>query len=734
MMAIRKRGWQPSLEAREFPVITLRTLGGVDLRNGDGLKVRTLLAQPKRLALLAYLAVESVIRPCRRDTVLGLFWPESDSNRAHASLRQAVRFMRRELDPDLVIGSGDDELLINDAVLTCDNTVFGCAFNEGRHAEVMDLYRGDFMAGLFVPDSSPEYDEWVSHRRNLTRHQATTAATALIANSRNAGQLELATRWARSAISLSPDDEELQRTLFTLLYDSGNRAGALRAYDEFARALKRQLGVAPSAATQVLVAEIRRGRRGVAPELKSDVRKGLAVLTFVNMTGDPQHDYLCHGLTEEIRALLSQAGDVRVVPVTGDYALKGREPDLVKIRSRLNVDAVLDGTVWREGATVRVSAHLIDVMTGEQLWAESQEREWKHVDSFLGIMVRALARGIQKRLTGRQISLIERPTENVEAFKHYLKGRFYWNQRPRVSDKTLQNLALAVDLDPTFALAHAGIADAYNTLGAWEASVLPPMEAFPKAHAAASKALELDPHLAEAHTALGYAKLHYFWDWAAAEQQFHRALALKPHYGHAHHWLSHLYLARGQVEESLISSRSALECDPLDVVINIHLAWHYWFARQYGQMLEQCARTVELDANEHWVPWFSGLAHIELGESAAAIDAHRLALQRANGSPVALGGLGYSYAVGGERKLARGVLERLEETGAYRGMYGYEMGIIHGALGDFDSAFECLNRALREHSSWLAYLGVEPRLDRLRSDPRFEALLRTIGLQNQSTA
>jgi TolB-like protein/Flp pilus assembly protein TadD len=640
-----------------------------------------------------------------------------------------VRFLRRELDPVVVTGDGD--LRTNPLALACDATAFERACAENRHADALELYCGDFLAGLFIPDASPEFDEWLERRRGALRRKAIASATALITISRAADQPAFAVQWTRRAIALSPDDEELQRTLYELLSKLGDRAGAVRAYKEFADLLARQLGVAPSATTQALITAIR-ARDSASPKLGStataDARKGLAVLTFVNMTGDPQHDFLCHGLTEEIRVLLSHAEDIRVVPATGDYVLKGREPDLDKIRSRLNVNAVLDGTVWRQGTTVRVSAHLIDTITADQLWAESHEREWQHIDALLGQLARTLATGVQLTLTGRQVSLIERPTTNVQAYNLYLKGRFFWNQRPRVSDKTLQYLNQAVELDPAFALAYAGIADAYNTLGAWEASVLPPMEAMPKAQAAAVKALALDPLLAEAHTALGYANTHYLWDWAAAEQQFRHALALKPTYGHAHHWLSHLLMARGRVDESLASSLQALECDPLDVVINIHLAWHYWFARQYEEALEQCERTAELDPNEQWAPMFSGFVHVERGDAAAAIDAHRVALERSNGSPVILGALGYSYAVGGERKLARAVLMRLEERGAYRGMYGYEMGLINGALGETDRAFDYLNRAHREHSTWLAYLAVDPRLDRLRGDMRFGTLLRAIGI------
>jgi Flp pilus assembly protein TadD len=222
--------------------------------------------------------------------------------------------------------------------------------------------------------------------------------------------------------------------------------------------------------------------------------------------------------------------------------------------------------------------------------------------------------------------------------------------------------------------------------------------------------------------------MHYLWDWAGSEAQLRHALALKTHYGHAHHWLSHLLMARGRVRESLDASLQALECDPLDVVINIHLAWHYWFAREYERALEQCERTAELDSKEHWAPMFAGFAYIERGEAAAAIDAHRTALERSNGSPVSVAALGYSYAAGGERRLAKGVLRRLQDLGAHRGMYGYEMAIIHGALGEFDVAFDQLARAQRERSTWMAYLNVDPRLDRLRSDPRFVAFLEPIGL------
>ena len=427
--------------------------------------------------------------------------------------------------------------------------------------------------------------------------------------------------------------------------------------------------------------------------------------------------------------MLAHVEGIRTAPVTGNFAFKERQPNLALLRERLDIDAVLDGTIWRGGANARVSAQLIDVADGHQLWAESYAREWQHLPGLQGQLARAIVTGVQLKLTGRSVPLVERPTADIEAYNLYLKGRFYWANRVVAPLRALEYLNQAVELDPDFALAHAGLADAYNTAGSWETSILPPWEALPKAQAAAMRALEINPQLAEGHAALAYANAHFFWDWEGAERQLCRALALNPDYQHAHHWYSHLTMALGRVDESLHWSLRALQSDPLDAIISIHLAWHYWFARQYEQMLEQCDRTAELDATGVVRPQFAGNAYIQMENATAAIEAHREAVERSSGKhPAAIASLGYSYAAGGEPKLAKGVLKRLREMGAHRGMYGYEMAIIHGALGEIDVAFDELNRAYREHSTWLLYLNADPRLDRLRADPRFTTLLQKTGL------
>jgi serine/threonine-protein kinase len=332
---------------------------------------------------------------------------------------------------------------------------------------------------------------------------------------------------------------------------------------------------------------------------------------------------------------------------------------------------------------------------------------------------------------GPSVRIVRQPTDDLEAYNLYLRGRYHWMRRPRETRKGLEYFERAIARDPLFALAHAGVADAYNTLGSWEAAELPSWEAFPRAHAAAMQALSLDPALAEAHTPLAYANMHYRWRWDEAGEDFGRALALDPAYSHAHHWHSHWHMAQGRVAESLDASRRAIQRDPLDVVINVHLAWHYWFAREYDAAIEQAAQTAELDSTSPWPAFFAGMASAALGDTGAAIHQHRLALERGGESPVMYGALGYSLAAGGERPEAERVLRHLYTVAERQSVSSYEIAVIHGTLGDRDRLFDWLDRAYEERSAWLAYLAVDPRLDSVRDDERFRALLRAVGLDRR---
>jgi DNA-binding SARP family transcriptional activator len=237
-------------------VVTLRTLGSIDVRDAAGRTARSVLAQTKRLAVLVRLAASPDQR-CRRDTLLGLFWPDQDSVRARGALRQALRFLRRELGKETLVSVGDDELLLPSHAMTCDVAAFARALAERHFEDALQLYNGDFVPGMFVPSAAPEFDDWLDAERSRMRSAAIDSVVRLIARAREARNAELALQWARRAVVLAPDDECLRQTLLHLLDEVGDRSGALRAYEDFAKHLRRELGVEPSIATQALTASIR---------------------------------------------------------------------------------------------------------------------------------------------------------------------------------------------------------------------------------------------------------------------------------------------------------------------------------------------------------------------------------------------------------------------------------------------------------------------------------------------
>jgi tetratricopeptide (TPR) repeat protein len=295
--------------------------------------------------------------------------------------------------------------------------------------------------------------------------------------------------------------------------------------------------------------------------------------------------------------------------------------------------------------------------------------------------------------------------------------------------KALACLEDAVRLAPDFAPAHAALADVYNTLGSWESGALPSMEAFPKAEAAAQRALRLNPCCAAAHASLGYATAHHHWDWQRAAEQFGRALELDPGYAHAHHWRAHLLVARRRWDEALDAGERALELQPDDVIINVHMAWHHWIARDAQAAIQQADRTEALDDTDHWPAFFRGMASVLCGEATQAVESLRHACVLSRGNAVMRAGLGYVYAATGDRRAARAVLREFSDAAATQRRFAYEAAVIEAALGDADAAFGALDAAWRARSGWMTYLAVDPRLDPLRSDERFAAMTRRLGLE-----
>jgi DNA-binding SARP family transcriptional activator len=713
----------------------LRSLGAIDLRDGDGAEVRSVLAQPKRFALLTYLVVEGERGFARRDALATLLWPALDDAHARGSLRQSVRFLRKALAADVIESCGEESLTVR-ATVSCDAVAFEHACAERNLATALELYRGTFLDGFVLPGAS-EFEQWLQVRRADLRELATHAASALAQREEAAGNTAAAMKYARRLVALAPHDEAAERRLIALLNRTGNRAGALAEYETFEQRLAEDYDVEPSVETRALMRSVRASsslssERTSEPDHTAAQRKrdgvpaydSVAVLAFRDAQREGGSDYFTEGITDELIAALAKVSGLRVLSRSAGLAALSSDSDLRPIGERLKVDAVVEGTVWRSADRLRIGARLTSTSDGLVLWAQTYDRTSADVFAVQDHIAQELARILRPdQRPGRVASR----TNDIDAYKLYLKGRHHFSKRPRETLRSLDYFEQAIARDPNFALAHAGVADAYNTLGSWEAGLLPAADAAPKARRAAESALAIDPGLAEAHTALAYASTHFLWRWDEAERGFRRAIALNEHYLEAHHWFSHLLMARGRTAESLAESEHCLALDPVSVVMNFHLAWHYWLARDYDACIEQCHKTLELDPHDQWPPFFLGMSYVHKGMFGAAISEHRKALARSNGSPVMLGALGYAHVIAGDDVAALEVLRQLEHLSTQRHVSAYEIGVIHAARGDADLAFRWLDRAFVERSAWLAYLNVEPRLDVLRADSRFASLLRRVG-------
>jgi TolB-like protein/Tfp pilus assembly protein PilF len=478
-----------------------------------------------------------------------------------------------------------------------------------------------------------------------------------------------------------------------------------------------------------------RGYRFVAP-VASRVRLGgrpeaiesVAVLPFANGSLDPDIEYLSDGITENLINNLSQISNLRVMARSTVFRYKGKSADAQKAGNDLHVGAVVVGRLLQRGSSVIVLAELVDVATGSQLWSGQFKREAEDVFALQDDLSREISEKLRLRLTGDEKQrLAKRHTEDAEAYRLYLKGRYHWNKRtPEGVRKALEYFQHALDKDSAYALAYAGLADTYAYLSFF--SVVPPHEAMPKAKAAAAKALEIDDQLAEAHVALGYVSFTYDGDWAAAGEYFEQALAVNPAYCRAHTFYTFYLSSLGRSEKALAVAKRALDLDPASPAVSHSLAVQFYLARQFDQAIEQANNTVEMDAN-------FAISYALLGEAFVSKGMHRealLALEKysalSRNSATSRALLGYSHARLGERTEALRMIEELKTASKQSFVPAFLFALVYAGLEDKDQAFTWLDKAYTERFNRLAYLKLEALWDPLRSDSRFTDLLRRIGI------
>ena len=467
---------------------------------------------------------------------------------------------------------------------------------------------------------------------------------------------------------------------------------------------------------------------GPQPQRVSKNINSLAVLPLENATGDPELEYLSDGITGSLINTLASIPKLRVMAQSTIFRYKGREIDPQAIGRELHVRAVVTGRIMHGGGSLRVGTELVDVATGCQLWGAQYDR--KPDDIFVvqdeisteisGKLRLQLTKAEKKRLTVHH-------TENPEAYRLYLKGRHHWNRWTEESFyKAIEYFQLAVEKDPSYALAYAGVADSYVLLG-WNC-YLPPNEAFSKGKAEALTALHLDPDLAEAHTALAALLWLHDWQWKAAGTEFKCSLELGPTYPTANHWYAEYLMTMGRNEEAMARMEHSQELDPLSLIINVAVGWALYHARRYETSIEQLRRTVELDPSYPVTYWILGLLLRKTGHYELAIREGEKGVKLSGGSPLMQAALAHTLAAAGRTKEARQILDDLKKLAKQKYVSPYFFAGIHIGLGEDDRAIEYLEKAYEEHTHWLIYLRIDPSMDSLRYNARFKDLLQRVGL------
>jgi TolB-like protein/Tfp pilus assembly protein PilF len=454
----------------------------------------------------------------------------------------------------------------------------------------------------------------------------------------------------------------------------------------------------------------------------------LAVLPFQIASRNPDELYLADGMTEALITDLARLGAERVLSSTAVMGYREKPKPPLEIARELGVEALVEGSVLRDGDRLTVDVRLVDGGSGTARWTDRFERDLREVLLLQDEVARAVANalGVDAAVAARLAPPAASRPVDPETFELYLRGRFHWNQRTdEALPKALDQFQRAVERSPDYAPGWAGLADTYLTL--FDYDLMPAAEATPAARRAATRALELDNRLAAAHTSLAHVSLHD-WDGSEAERHFRRAIELDPSYALAYHWYALALTTVGKLDEAVAAMERGRALDPLSLRMNADLGMAYIAARQYDRAIAQEKKTLELDPKFRTAHWLLGLAYELDGNDAEAVASFRRALELSPGNPNYLAALGHAHAVAGRREEARATLAELERPSKDRPVSPFFIALVYAGLGERDAAFAALEGAFTERSGSIRYLKIEPRLDSLRSDPRYADLMRRVGL------
>jgi TolB-like protein len=533
--------------------------------------------------------------------------------------------------------------------------------------------------------------------------------------------------------------EELQQAL----WPADTHVNFEQSLNAAVKRLRHALGDSPEK-TLFIETMARRGYRFIAPASAPGQSalpstrpvhavNSIAVLPFENATADPEADYLVDGLAEGIINALSRLPALRVLARSTVFRYRGKPVDCRALGRKLSVGAVLSGRVSQRGDELMIGTELVEVQSGCLIWGEHFSRKLSDVLLIEAELSAKISEKLRSELAGKAnaTTTARRHTQSTEAYQDYLKGRYHWNRMSAEGLKrSIDYFQHALQKDPGFALAHAGLADSYCLLGFFD--LLPPAEAMPKAKESAMRALEIDGDLAEAYASLANVLKVYDRDWLAAERRYQQALQLNPNYVHGYRGYATLLAATGRFSESIPQIRHAHELDPLSVVVSMEMAWNFFIARDYDHAIEQALRVTHFEPEFPSAQYILGLACEQKGKFGEARAALERALAGSHGHASVPASLGHLFGITGNRQEALRMLDQLNGLASRGYVAPFWHSILYTGLGDVDAAIGHLERSYAQSDVWLVWLNTDPRLDSLRADARFQRLLRRVGFGAQA--
>jgi adenylate cyclase len=681
-------------------------------------------SQRKPLALLALLGAAGR-RGMSRDKLIAYLWPDSPTDHALHSLTQLLYSLRRDIGAESLF-LGGAELSLNPELLAVDLADFTAALEAGDFARAVDLYRGPFLDGFFLA-GAPEFERWGEGERARLAQRHLGALQSLAETASRQGKPAAAAEWWRQLAAADPLNARIAIGCMESMAAAGDRAGALKTAHAYETSVRAELGSEPDPA---VAAAADRLRNPPARVIAAPATRAVAVLPFLNLTPDRENEYFSDGMTEEIANALARVPGLRVAARTSAFAFKGQDIDARDIAARLGVATLVAGSVRKIGNRIRLTAQLIDGADGCHLWSETYERTMDDVFALQEELARAIVAALPVSAKMVPPSLVQPPTQALEAYTLYLRGRYATLKR------TVEGLTLgieyfdqAIEKDPNYASAYAGLAECWALRGFGEFGDLDPNVALPHARAAAREALRLDPKSSQAHNWLGVVSLLFDWDWAAAEGELREALQLQPDNAYAQVWYAVLLAQLHRHAESLRRVHQAEALDPLSTTVRITVGRCCYWARHFPEALECFAGLLRAEPGNALVAMWLARTLACTGRYAEALEV--LAKVTAQGrQSLSLRALRSVLLVGAGHVKEALVLVRVaaEEVKQENAPYASSISALAlFQLGEREAAFELLEHGLRTHSTYMPFVG-EPLSDPLRSDPRFGRLLEELGL------